>query len=157
MRSCAASSFEIHSCAVAKATRKPRSQAFSESAIAVRLAGAGRAEEADVGALLDPGQLRQVQHERPLRRRLRAPVEVLERLQRREGGVADARAGAGGVAREHLCFEQRLEEALVRPLLLARDRRGLLEPLQHARCLQFREQVRQPLTCLGPAHAHSSA
>src|SRR5207244_1261700 len=64
----------------------------------VGLTGAGWAEETDVGALLDPGELRQVQDERLLRRRLRRPVEVVERLQRREGGVADAHAGAGGAA-----------------------------------------------------------
>src|SRR6266542_5020420 len=51
---------------------------------AVRLAGAGRSEEADVGALLDPGELGEVEYERFLRARLRAPVEILERLQRRE-------------------------------------------------------------------------
>ncbi|HKI93110.1 MAG TPA: hypothetical protein VJ986_12485 [Gaiellaceae bacterium] len=72
------------------------------------LAGAGRAEEADVGVLLDPGQLREMQHERPLRRGLRAPVEVLERLERREARVADACAGAGGVASEHLRFDRSL-------------------------------------------------
>src|SRR5207253_3105614 len=51
----------------------------------VRLAGAGRPEEADVGALLDPGELGEMQHERALGGRLGAPVEVLERLQRGEG------------------------------------------------------------------------
>jgi hypothetical protein len=108
----------------------------------VGLAGAGRAEEADVAVLLDPGQLGEVQHERPLRRRLRAPVEVLECL---EGGagVADAHAGTRGVAGEDLGLEQRLEEALVRPLLLARQGRGLLEPLQHPGRLQLAEQVRE--------------
>src|SRR5205814_8797868 len=96
----------------------------SERDRAVCFAGAGRAEEADVAALLDPGQLRQVQHERPLRARLRGPVEVLERLQCGEAGVAGPHAGAGGVAREDLGLEQRLEETLVRPLLLTRERRG---------------------------------
>ena len=81
----------------------------------VGLAGAGRAEKADVAALLDPGQLRQVEHERLLGGGLRGPVEVLERLQRGEGGVPDAHARAGGVAREDLGLEQRLEETLVGP------------------------------------------
>jgi hypothetical protein len=109
--------------------------------------------------LLDPAKLREVEHERLLGRRLRAPVEVLERLQRGEGGVADADAGAGGVAGEDLGLEQRLEETLVGPVLLARERGGLLEPLEHARRFQLREQVRQPLARLRlrGAHAHSSA
>jgi hypothetical protein len=125
----------------------------------VRFAGAGRAEEADVGALLDPGELGEVEHERLLGARLRAPVEIVQALQRREGGVPDAHPGAGGVAGEDLRLEQRLEEALVGPGLLACERRGLLEPLQHPRCFQLAEQVGQPLTGLrlGRAHAHSSA
>jgi hypothetical protein len=100
-----------------------------------------------------------MQHERPLGARLRRPVEVLERLDRGEGGVADAHAGAGGVAGEDFRFQERLEETLVRPLLLAGERGRLLEPLQHPWCLQLREQVRQPLTRLPlrRAHAHSSA
>ena len=55
--------------------------------------------------------------------------------------------------------EQRLEEALVGPGLLAGERGGLLEPLEHPWRLQLREQVRQPLPSLrlGRAHAHSSA
>jgi hypothetical protein len=107
--------------------------------------------------LLDPGKLGEMQHERPLRGRLRRPVEVFERLQCGKRGVADAHAGAGGVAGEYLRLEQRLEEALVRPLLLARQRGGLLEPLQHPRRLQLREQIREPLTGLRFVHAHSSA
>src|SRR5205823_12905203 len=82
----------------------------------VALAGAGWAEEADVAALLDPGELREVEQERLLGARLRGPVEVFERLDRREAGRAHAHAGAGGVAGEDLGLEQRLEEALVRPL-----------------------------------------
>jgi hypothetical protein len=113
----------------------------------VALAGAGRAEEADVGALFDPGELGEVEHERSLGRGLRGPVEVLERLDRREGGVADPHPRTGGVTREHLRFEQRLEETLVRPVLLA----------CHPRRFQLRQQVGQPLTRLRLAHAHSSA
>ena len=48
---------------VAKATRSACWQAFNASAIAGGLAGAGRAEEADVRSLFDPGQLREAQHE----------------------------------------------------------------------------------------------
>jgi hypothetical protein len=125
----------------------------------VRLAGAGWAEEADVGALFDPGELCQVQHERLLGRGLGGPVEVVERLQGGEGGVTDAHAGAGGVAGEDLCFEQRLEKLLVGPVLGAGSLGRLLEPLQHPWCFQFREQVGQPLAdlCLAFRHAQSSA
>jgi hypothetical protein len=125
----------------------------------VSLAGARRTEEADVGVLLDPGQLGQVQHERALGVGLRRPVEVLECLQRGEAGVADAHPGAGGVAGEDLRLGQRLEEALVGPGLLARQGGGLFEPLEHARRLQLAKQVRQPLTRLRlrRAHAHNSA
>jgi hypothetical protein len=125
----------------------------------VGLAGTGRTEEADVAALLDPGELRQVQHKRLLGRWLRSPVEVVERLQGREGGVPDAHAGAGGVAGEDLRLEQRLEKLLVGPLLGTRPLRRLLEPLQHPRRLQLAEQVGQPLAhlCSGLGHAQSSA
>ena len=92
----------------------------------VCLAGPGRAEEADVAVLGDPGELREVQDQRPLGAGLGGEVEVLERLVGGEGGVADALAGAGGVAGEDLGLQQRLEELLVGPALLARPRRGLL-------------------------------
>jgi len=73
--------------------------------------------------------------------------------------MPDPHAGAGGVAGEDLRFEQRLEETLVRPRLLARQRRRLLEPLQHPWCFQLAEQVGQSLTRLrlGSVHAQSSA
>ncbi len=70
--------------------------------------------------------------ERFLRGRLRCPVEVVERFQGGEGGVADPHPGTGGVAGEDLGFEQRLEKLLVRPLLRAGALGRLLEPLQHA-------------------------
>ena len=126
----------------------------------VGLAGAGRAEEADVGVLVDPGELGEVQDQRLLGAGLGGEVEVLQRLVGGEGGVADALAGAGGVAGEDLGLEQRLEELLVGPALLARPRGGLLEPLQHARRLELAEQVGQPLADrrgLARAHAQSSA
>ena len=111
----------------------------------VGLAGAGRPEEADVAVLGDPGELGEVQDQRLLGAGLRGEVEVLERLVGREGGVADALAGAGGVAREDLGLQQRLEELLVGPALLAGPRGGLLQALQHARRLELGEQVGQPL------------
>ena len=101
------------------------------------LAGAGRADQADVGVLVDPGELREVQDQRLLGARLGGEVEVLERLVRREGGVADAVAGAGGVAREDLGLEQRLEELLVGPALLAGPLGGRLQPLEDARRLEL--------------------
>ncbi len=107
--------------------------------------------------LLDPGELAQVQDERPLGRGLGAPVEILEALQRRQAGGADAIASARGIAGEDLGLEQALEEALVGPRLLARERGGLLQPLQDPRCLQLAKQVGQPLARLCLAHAHSSA
>ena len=58
----------------------------------VGFAGARWAEEADVRLLLDPGELREMLGERALRARLCCPVEVLERLQGGEAGVADAPA-----------------------------------------------------------------
>src|SRR6266700_3220980 len=81
--------------------------------LTVRLAGAGRAEEADVGVLLDPGEPGEVEHERLLGGGLRAPVEVLERFQRggswrggsasvhrrRRGRRPRLRAGSRGRAR----------------------------------------------------------
>ena len=74
--------------------------------------------------------------------------------------MADALAGARGVAREHLGVEQRLEELLVGPALVAGAGRRLLEALEHARRLQLLKQVGQPLADrrgFGLRHAHSSA
>lgn len=49
-----------------------------------------------------------MQDQRPLGAGLGGEVEVLERLVRREGGVPDALASAGGVTREDLGLQQRL-------------------------------------------------
>jgi hypothetical protein len=125
----------------------------------VCLAGARRAEEADVAVLVDPGELREVQDQRLLGAGLGGEVEVLQRLVGGERGVADALAGPGGIAGEDLGPQQGLEELLVGPLLGAGPLGGLLEALQHPRRLQLREQVGQPLARLRlrSAHAHSSA
>ena len=88
------------------------------------LAGAGRPEEADVGVFGDPGQLREVQDQRAFGAGLGGEVEVLKRLVGGEGGVTDPLARAGGVAREDLGLQQRFEELLVGPALLACPRRG---------------------------------
>jgi hypothetical protein len=101
------------------------------------LPGAGRAEEADVAVLGDPGQLREVQDQRLLGAGLGAEVEVLQGLVGREGGVADALPGARGIAREDLGLQQRLEELLVGPALLAGPRRRGLQALQHAGRLEL--------------------
>jgi hypothetical protein len=121
----------------------------------------GGSEEADVAVLGDPGELREVQDQRLLGAGLRGEVEVLQGLVRRERGVADALAGAGGVAGEDLGLEQGFEELLVGPLLFAGQGGGLLEALEHARRIHLGKQVGQPLTDhrglgLG-AHAQSSA
>jgi hypothetical protein len=86
---------------------------------------------------VDPRELREVQQQRPLGRRLGGEVEVLERLVGGERGVPDPLARAGGVAREHLGFEQDLEELLVGPALLARPLRGRLQPFADARRLEL--------------------
>jgi hypothetical protein len=65
----------------------------------VRFAGAGRAEEADVGGLVDPGQLREVLDQRPLGARLGSEIEVFKRLRRREARGADPLPRAGRLAR----------------------------------------------------------
>ena len=90
----------------------------------VGFAGAGWADEADVGVLFDPGELREVHDQRPLGGGLGGEVEVLERLVRGEAGVSGCAAGAGGVAGEHLGLQQRLEELLIGPLLLPRPLGG---------------------------------
>ncbi len=90
--------------------------------------------------------------ERSLGRGLGGPVEVLECLAGRDGGVADALARARGVAGEDLGLQQRLEELLVRPLLGAGPLGGLLEPLEDPRRLELGKQVGQALAdrLLGP-------
>ena len=91
----------------------------------VRFPGPGRAEEAKIAVLGDPRELSEVQDQRAFGAGLGLEIEVLERLVRGQGGVADALAGARGVAGEDLGLQQRLEELLVGPALLARAGRGL--------------------------------
>jgi hypothetical protein len=122
----------------------------------VCLAGAGRPDQADVGVLVDPSELGEVQQQRLLGRWLGGEVEVFERLVGGEGGVANPLAGAGGVARENLGLEQDLEKLLVGPAFLAGPRRGGLEALPDAWRLELAQQERQPLADLG-GHAQSCA
>jgi hypothetical protein len=75
---------------------------------------------------------------------------------RRERGVPDPLARAGGVACEDLGLEQHLEEVLVGPALLAGPLGGRLQALEHSRCLELAQQERQPITGLG-GHAQSPA
>jgi hypothetical protein len=110
--------------------------------------------------LCDPGQLGEGQDQWLLGAGLGFEVEVLQGLVCWEGGVADARPRARGVACEDLSFEQRFEELLVGPALLAGPGRGLVEALEHAQRLHLGKQVGQPLADgrrLGPGHAQSSA
>jgi hypothetical protein len=74
---------------------------------------------------LDPCELGEVEDQRLLGGGLGCEVEVLQRLVRGEGGVANALARAGRVAGEDLGFEQGLEELLVGPALFAGPRGGL--------------------------------
>jgi hypothetical protein len=92
----------------------------------VGLAGAGRAEEADVGGFLDPGQLREMLDQWTFGAGLGGEVEVFQRLGRRERGVADALARPGGLAGEDLGLAERLQELLVgaRPPLALAPRSG---------------------------------
>ena len=122
------------------------------------LAGAGRPDQADVGGLVDPGELGEVQDERAFGAGLGGEVEVLERLGGGEAGGADALAGAGGLAREHLGLAERFQELLVGPALGAGALGRRLQPFEDPRRLQRPQQVGQPLAAgRGAGHAHSSA
>ena len=83
--------------------------------------------------------------QRPFGAGLGGEVEVLERLGGREAGGADALAGAGGLAREHLGLAERLQELLVGPALGAGALGRRLQPLEDPRRLQRPQQVGQPL------------
>jgi hypothetical protein len=99
-----------------------------------------------------------VHDQRSLGGGLGGPVEVLKRLVGGEGGVADPLAGAGGLAGEHLGFQQRLEKLFVGPLLGAGPLGGLLKTLPDSRGFELREQVWEPVTrLLGLGHAHKAA
>lgn len=93
-----------------------------------------------------------MQHQRPLGGGLGGPVEVVQRFERGERGVACAHARAGGLAGEDLGLQQRLEELLVGPLLGAGPLRSGWEPLGDARRLERAQEVGEPL-----AHAQSAA
>ncbi len=92
-------------------------------------------------------------------RGLGGPVEVLERLQRGEGGVADAHPGAGGVAGEDLGLEQRLEEAArtATPARARAARRSARAAPARAAPSASRAGTGSRSPALRLAHAHSSA
>jgi hypothetical protein len=114
-----------------------------------------RPDEADVGRLLDPGELGEVQDQRAFGAGLGGEVEVLQRLGGGEGGVSDALAGARGLAREHLGLAERLQELLVGPTLGPGTLGRGWEAFEDPRRLQGAQQVGQPLA--GAGHAQSSA
>jgi hypothetical protein len=89
--------------------------------------------------LLDPRELSEVHHQRPFGGGLGSEVEVLQRLVRRKPSRAGALPRAGRFAGEHLGLTQRLEELLIRPLLLAGLPGGLSEPLSDPRRLERRQ------------------
>jgi hypothetical protein len=118
----------------------------------------GGADQAHVGVLLDPRQLRQVHHQRPLSGGLGGEVEVLQRLVRREPRGPGAGPGAGRFAGEHLGLTECLEELFVGPLLFAGSLSGRRQTLGDPRCLQSAEQVGQSFADLRLSrHAHSCA
>jgi hypothetical protein len=84
------------------------------------LAGAGRAEEDEVVPGGDEVELAEVEDERLLQRALEGEVELLERLPRREARLPDPGLAAVRLPGGDLGLQQRLAEALVRPLLLTR-------------------------------------
>jgi hypothetical protein len=91
---------------------------------------------------VNPGELREMQDEWLLGAGLRAEVEVLQGLVGGERGVTDALAGTGGVSGEHLGLQQRFEELLVGPALIARESGGLLEALEQPRRVHLGDQKR---------------
>src|SRR5215210_4190020 len=109
----------------------------------MRLAGAGRANQAEVGRFLDPGELREVADQRAFGAGLGGEVEVLKRFRGREAGSPDALSGAGRFTCEHFGLAERLEELLVGPALGACAFGGRGQALEDARRLQGPEQVRQ--------------
>ena len=103
----------------------------------------GRPEEDDVLAAVQEVELAEVLDQGLLDRALEGEVELLERLAGGEAGGLDPALAAVAVARGDLGGQQRLREALIAPVLLARP---LGEPGQRARRgrrLQRPEQVRQ--------------
>jgi len=78
-------------------------QASDQASVApTRPAPAATERKTDVRALLDPGELGEVEGEGLFGGGVPGPVEVFERLEGGEGGVADAGARTGGVAGEDL-------------------------------------------------------
>jgi hypothetical protein len=109
----------------------------------VGLAGAGRAEQDDVLARVQEVELAEMLDDLALDAALEGEVKLLERLARREACGLDAALAAVAVPGGDLGREQRLGEALIAPLLLARALGELGERAGGGRRLQRPEQVRK--------------
>ena len=109
----------------------------------VRLAGPGRAEQDDVLAGVQEVELAEVLDDLALDRALEGEVELLERLAGGEARGLDAALAAVALARGDLGREQRLGEALIAPLLLARALGELRQRARGGRRLERAEQVRE--------------
>ena len=83
------------------------------------LAGPGRAERDDVGALVQEVELAEVLDHLLFHAALEGEVELLQRFAGGEAGLADARLAAVALPRGGLGREQRLREPLIAPFLLA--------------------------------------
>jgi hypothetical protein len=117
----------------------------------MRFAGAGRAEQDHVLARVQEVELSEVLDDRLFHAALEGEVELLQRLAGGEPRGLDPPFAAVTVARGHLRCEQRLGEALIAPLLLARAVGQLRQRPRGGWGLQRAEQVRQLRG--GPAHA----
>jgi len=130
--------------AVAKATRWLARQARIEIAIARWvLPVAGRAQQHDVVFGVEEVELPQVLDHLAFDRALEGEVELLEGLAGREARGLDAALAAVALPGGDLGREQRLGEALVAPLLLARPLGELRKCPRRRRRLEGAEQVRQ--------------
>src|ERR671919_438804 len=109
----------------------------------VRLAGPGRPEQHDVVLGVQEVELAEVLDHLLLDRALEGEVELLERLAGREARRLDPVLAAVAVPRCDLGREQRLGEALVAPLLLARALGELRQRPGRGRRLQLAEQMRE--------------
>jgi hypothetical protein len=107
----------------------------------VGLAGAGRAQQHDVLLGVQEVELAEVFDHLALDRALEGEVELLERLSGGQAGGLDARFAAVRLARCDLGGEQRLGEALVAPVLLARSIGQLRQRSRRGWRLERPEQV----------------
>jgi hypothetical protein len=107
----------------------------------VRLAGAVRDEEHDIGTLGDEIEGAEVGDDVSLQRALEAEVEVLERLSRWEPGGADAALAAVVLAGGNFTLQARGEELFMRPALGPCPLRESFDCMGERRCFQSPAQV----------------